>query len=139
MNNLSFSASSVLSVVKILVVLVLILVVYGKDEASYNKYYSKAIKGVLESPRTYEINGGKRKVIIDIETATEVIECGLDKRSSLDSVQQALFFHIITGKRPVVVIYDTDGKEGPIEYRIKKVCQLVGVSHIKATAKKWQI
>ena len=35
---------------------------------------------------------------------------GLDRRSSLDSVQQALFYASLTGKMPAVVIYDTDGK-----------------------------
>lgn len=33
-----------------------------------------------------------------------VWEGGLDKRSSLDSIQQALFFSILTGKEPGVVI-----------------------------------
>ena len=49
---------------------------------------------------------------VDCETSTTVYEGGLDKRSSLDSLQQALFFSVLTGKRPAVVIYDTDGKEG---------------------------
>ena len=54
---------------------------------------------------------------VDCEIGTMVYEGGLDKRSSLDSVQQALFFSHVTGKRPVVVIYDTDGREGRFEYR----------------------
>ena len=41
---------------------------------------------------------------VDCETGTMVYEGGLDKRSSLDSVQQALFFSHVTGKRPAVVI-----------------------------------
>ena len=35
----------------------------------------------------------------------------LDKRSSLDSLQQALFFSVLTGKRPAVVISGTDGTD----------------------------
>ena len=55
-----------------------------------------------------------------------VYEGGLDKRSSLDSIQQALFASYITGKRPAVVIYDTDRREGRIEYQIRTVCQQAG-------------
>ena len=49
---------------------------------------------------------------MDCETSNYVIEGGLDKRSSLDSLQQALFFSVLTGKVPIVVIYDTDGMVG---------------------------
>lgn len=58
-------------------------------------------------------------------------EGGLDKRSSLDSVQQALFFAYLTGKKPAVVIYDTDGKTGPFEHRIEATCKLAGVEFVK--------
>ena len=64
---------------------------------------------------------------VDCETDTTVWEVGLDKRRSLDSIQQALFYASVSGKQPGVVIYDTDGKIGKYEYRIKKVCQQVGV------------
>ena len=57
-------------------------------------------------------------------------EGGLDKRSSLDSVQQALFFAYVTGKEPAVVIYDADGKVGPYEYRIQVACEMAGVQYI---------
>ena len=50
-------------------------------------------------------------------------------RSSLDSVQQALFFSHVTGKRPAVVIYDTDGREGRFEYRIRIACRRAGVRY----------
>ena len=66
---------------------------------------------------------------VDCETSTEVIEAGLDKRSSLDSLQQALFFKHLTGKTPVIVIYDTDGKEGIYEFRIKAASKLAGVEY----------
>ena len=105
------------------------LLLYGKDEAYYNKQYSKAIKGVRETRHAYKVNGVEKFVLVDIETANEVIEAGLDKRSSLDSIQQALFFHFLTGKKPVVVIYDTDGKQGAIEYRVRIVCQMIGVEY----------
>ena len=56
-----------------------------------------------------------------------VIEGGLDKRSSLDSVQQALFASTITGKTPTVAIYDTDGIWGKIEHRVFTVAKKAGV------------
>ena len=57
-------------------------------------------------------------------------EGGLDKRSSLDSVQQALFFASLTGKEPAVVIYDTAGKIGKYEHRIRVICEEAGVTFI---------
>ena len=58
-------------------------------------------------------------------------ESGLDKRSSLDSVQQALFAAFLTGKEPAVVIYDTDGQIGRYEYRIQVACELAGVTFLQ--------
>ena len=54
-------------------------------------------------------------------------EGGLDKRSSLDSIQQSLFAASLTGKTPAVVIYGTDGDEGQYEYRIKITCVRIGI------------
>ena len=55
---------------------------------------------------------------------------GLDKRSSLDSVQQALFFGVLTGKEPAV--YDTDGQIGLYEHRIRVACERAGVRFMTA-------
>ena len=77
----------------------------------------------------YTSAGGRSFVKVDCETSTTVYEGGLDKRSSLDSLQHALFFSVPTGKRPAVVIYDTDGQEGQFEYRIRTACQKSGVSY----------
>ena len=33
------------------------------------------------------------------------------------------------GKRPAVVIYDTDGREGRFEYRIRIACRRAGVRY----------
>lgn len=66
---------------------------------------------------------------VDCETESEVIEAGLDKRSSLDSLQQAIFFGILSNKKPVVVIYDTDGVEGRYEYRIRKACEFAEIEY----------
>ena len=71
------------------------------------------------------VQGGQTN--ITRETPNMVYEGGLDKRSSLDSIQQALFASHVTGKRLGAVIYNTDGKEGRFEYRIKTACEKVGV------------
>ena len=98
-------------------------------EADYNKIYCDLIGGKTEVRHAYTTDAGETGfVIVDCETATEVIEGGLDKRSSLDSIQQALFFGYLTGKKPVVVIYDTDGIEGKIEYRLRIVTKLTGIA-----------
>ena len=65
---------------------------------------------------------------MDCETADTVYEGGPDKRISLDSVQQAIFAAHLTGKKPAVVIYNTDGKIGRYEHRIKVACQQAGVA-----------
>ena len=65
---------------------------------------------------------------MDCETADTVYEGGLDKRSSLDSVQQSLFAAFLTGKEPAVIVYDTDGKIGPYEHRIQVACERAGVA-----------
>ena len=67
---------------------------------------------------------------MDCETADTVYEGGLDKRSSLDSVQQALFFAALTGKEAAGVIYDTDGQVGKYEHRIRVACVMGGVVFI---------
>ena len=78
------------------------------------------IDGERETRHHYTYGGGQRGyVAVDCETEVYVIEGGLDKRSSLDSLQQALFFSVLTGKAPAVVIYDTDGKVGKYERRIQ--------------------
>ena len=97
------------------------------SEDEYNRRFCAAVGGVTETRHTYTYEHGSSYVKVDCETDTTVYEGGLDKRSSLDSLQQALFFSVLTGKRPAVVIYDTDGKEGRFEYRIKVACRKAGV------------
>ena len=96
------------------------------SEDAYNRRFCAAVGGMTETRHTYTYDGGSY-VKVDCEIDTMVYEGGLDKRSSLDSLQQALFFSALTGKAPAVVIYDTDGKEGRFEYRIKTACRKAGV------------
>lgn len=97
------------------------------SEDEYNKIFCASVGGVTEIRHRYP----KGYVKVDCETSDSVYEGGLDKRSSLDSLQQAVFFSVLTGKEPVVVIYDTDGKLGKFEYRIKKACAKVGVRFLR--------
>ena len=99
------------------------------SEGEYNRRFCAAVGGVTETRHTYTYDGGDSYVRVDCETDTTVYEGGLDKRSSLDSLQQALFFSALIGKQPAVVIYDTDGREGRFEYRIRTACEKAGVRY----------
>ena len=99
------------------------------SEDDYNRWFCTLVNGETATRHGYTSAGGRRYVEVDCETGTLVYEGGLDKRSSLDSVQQALFFSHVTGKRPAVVIYDTDGREGRYEYRIRVACRKAGVRY----------
>ena len=101
--------------------------VFAQSEADYNARFCAEIQGEQETRHYYKYNGGTSWVATDCETNTRVFEGGLDKRSSLDSVQQALFYASLTGKMPAVVIYDTDGKDGVYEHRIRAACMQAGI------------
>ena len=60
--------------------------------------------GETEVRHEYTYPSGQRSIWVDCETADTVYEGGLDKRSSLDSVQQALFAAWLRGNPPAVVI-----------------------------------
>ena len=98
------------------------------SEDFYNDRFCGKVGGERDVRHAYRYPTGESFVSIDCETSDTVYEGGLDKRSSLDSVQQALFASRLTGKKPAVVIYDTDGKMGRYEYRIKAACEKAGVT-----------
>lgn len=100
-------------------------------EAAYNVGFCASVGGRVEVHHSYGYAGGSGVIVVDCETATTVYEGGRDTRSSLDSVQQALFAAAITGKTPAVVVYDTDGRIGPYEHRIRTACEAVGVAFIR--------
>ena len=76
-------------------------------------------------PVGYDLN----RIRVDCETDTHVVEVGLDKRSSLDSLQQALFAASLTGKTPMIFIIDTDGRVGKYETRIRTTAAMAGVDY----------
>ncbi|WP_240758249.1 hypothetical protein [Palleronia sediminis] len=85
--------------------------------------------GQTEVSHPYSVGYDLHRIRVDCETATHVVEVGLDKRSSLDSLQQALFAASLTGKTPMIAIVDTDGREGPYEFRIRTAAEKVGVAY----------
>ncbi|WP_235855870.1 hypothetical protein [Mesobaculum littorinae] len=91
--------------------------------------------GETEVAHVYHAAGAPHRIRVDCETPDAVIEVGLDKRSSLDSVQQALFAAALTGKTPVVAIVDTDATEGPYELRIRTAAAMAGVEYLALAAR----
>ena len=103
------------------------------NEAYFNDFLADALDGQTEVVVKYDFAGLSREklygsIIVDIVTADEVIEGGLDKRGSLDSLQQAIFASVLTDKRPAIAIYDTDGAWGKIEHRVLTAAKRSGVT-----------
>lgn len=81
-----------------------------------------------ETRHYFDAYDQKRYVRTDCETATHVIEIGLDQTSrARDSVQQALFHAELSGKVPAVILIDRDGFEGRFEYEIRRVSKRIGL------------
>ncbi|WP_226779494.1 hypothetical protein [Oceaniglobus trochenteri] len=90
---------------------------------------SFVLGGETEVSHGYSVGYDLHRIRVDCETATQVVEVGMDKRSSLDSLQQALFAASLTGKTPIIAMIDTDGREGQYELRIRTAAQMVGVEY----------
>lgn len=104
----------------------------GQDENAFNDSLCRTLQGEREVRHDYNYGDGEDSYVkVDCETKLYVIEGGLDRRSSLDSLQQALFFSELTGKAPVVVIYDTDGKIGMYEHRIRASSEKAGIRFLR--------
>jgi len=105
------------------------------SEDYYNDILAKTLKGKTEVSLSYEYGISDNiprsaSIRIDIITDKYVIEGGLDKRSSLDSIQQAVFAASLTSKSPAVAIYDTDGQWGKYEHRVWRAAQALGIRFI---------
>ena len=90
---------------------------------------SLLLGGEVEVNHPYSVGYDLHRIRVDCETDTHVIEVGLDKRSALDSVQQALFAANLTGKRPMVIMVDRDGREDQYELRVRTVAEMTGVEY----------
>ena len=116
-----------------LIMLLIPALVWAQNEDAYNAAFCASVGGQTEVRHTYTYPTGQSFIRVDCETEETVYEGGLDKRSSLDSVQQALFAASLTGKQPTIVIYDTDGQVGRYEYRIQVACERAGVSFMRVS------
>ena len=100
-------------------------------EDYYNELLAKRLGGRLEVVYHFNYTATESsRIRINIETDEYVIEGGKDKRSSLDSIQQAVFASILSGKKSAVAIYDTDGKWGKYEHRIWIAAKELGIRYI---------
>jgi hypothetical protein len=99
--------------------------------------------GEVESRHDFIAAGHAHHIRVDCETATHVVEVGFDaKRSSLDTVHQAIYAAELTGKLPMVVIIDTNGVEENVEYQVRTVAAAAGVSYMtvdKDFLIRWQM
>lgn len=104
---------------------------------------SLILGGEVEVRHDYTAAGETRHIRVDCETPTHVVEVGFDgKRSSYDSVHQALFAAHLTGKLPMVVIIDTDGKEEAVEFQVETTARMANVSYLttdKDFLIRWQM
>ena len=87
--------------------------------------------GESEVRHDYIAAGRSHHVRVDCETDSHVIEVGLDdRRSSFDSLHQAIFAAELTGKIPVVIIVDTNSVEESVEYQIETTARWGGVNFL---------
>ncbi|MCK5888907.1 MAG: hypothetical protein KAG19_03085 [Methylococcales bacterium] len=99
----------------------------SKNEDSYNDVFCASLGGKREVRHYYKYGSKRSFVKVDCETREYVYEGGLDKRSSLDSIQQAIFFAALTNKKPAIVIFDRDNLYGKYEHRIKTTATKLGI------------
>ena len=100
----------------------------SRHETDYNAALARRLGGECETRYAYPVADGIRYIRVDIETADYVIEAALDRRSARDSVHQALFAASLTGKKPKIVIYDTDGRRGAYEIQIERTARAAKVA-----------
>jgi len=108
----------------------------NKNENYYNNIFCDSLNGKRETRHYYKYSAKQSFIKIDCETEDYVYEGGLDKRSSLDSIQQAVFFSILTNKKPAIVVFDTDNVYGKYEYRLKTVADKLKIKFIRIRTQK---
>jgi len=91
----------------------------GMKEALAIQLLCALFGGEPEKRHNYETELGQQFIRVDCESEEYVMEFGLDKRSSFDSIHQAIFASIITGKKPKIIIIDTDLQESKEEFQIR--------------------
>ena len=99
----------------------------NRNENFMSGSFCAVVSGKEQVRHYYDYPGGRGYIVVDCETDSHVWEGGLDKRSSLDSLQQAIFASALTGKEPAIVIFDRDGEIGKYEHRISVAAKAAGV------------
>ena len=100
------------------------------SEDELNDKFCAEVGGKREVLHTYKtIRNESGYIFVDCETEDYVYEGGIDKRSSLDSIQQAVFSSVLTGKKAGVVIYDINSSD-KYEYRIGRAANQLGIKFI---------
>ena len=123
-NNAAFS----LSIIAQLASLVLLPILSQAQTERYCKeQFCRSVGGITERKYPY---GDGNHIFIDCDAKRKVYEGGLDKRARLESINRAAFAGHISGKKEAVVIYDTDGREGPYENQIRKAAKRYGIEYI---------
>lgn len=100
-------------------------------EIDYNQALARCWGGEVEKIYHYHLGS----IRVDVETENYVIEAGLDKRTSLDSIHQVLFAAYLSGKKPMIIIYDTNQKEGAVEYQLRVLVKSLGILYYRIPAK----
>lgn len=86
--------------------------------------------GEPEQRVSYTLDAVSTHVRVDCLTDTHAIEIGLDHtRGSYDSLHQATFNAMLTGREPMVILIDTDTFESQYEYQIETVARAHGVDY----------
>lgn len=86
--------------------------------------------GEPEQRVSYTLDAVSTHVRVDCLTDTHAIEIGLDHtRGSYDSLHQATFNAMLTGREPMVILIDTDTFESQYEYQIETVARAHGVEY----------
>lgn len=88
-----------------------------------------------ETYHHFDVNGKGTHIEVDCETPTHVIEVGLDKRSSRDSIHQAFFAAYLTDfkKLPAVILIDRESGEGKMELEMRRVAEAANVTYGRCT------
>ena len=86
----------------------------------------------IEQRVTYNVHAEKKNRWIEVDCMTEryAIEVGLDdKRDSFDSLHQAIFAAVKTGREPMIAIVDTNDVEEKEQYQIEVVARYANVEY----------
>ena len=95
--------------------------------------FCAAVGGESFTHHPYDYPDGKGVLVVgcETETETEVYTTRLDTWEATTAPLEALFAQVVTEKSPVVVIFDTDGKEGQYEHQVRAACKKAGIRFVR--------